>query len=262
MKSRMIRVLLVFMLSTSLTACTGSTSSSNPNNTGNNGGGQTETASPTSSPSQSPSPSPSPDPTVEPSETSTPAAIPSELEAYKAVLLNDAEFFSVDNNKSLTLNDFLTNKELYATVFKATRFTVLDMDGDQVPEIVLELSVNDYPEFYEILHYADNTVYGYNIVYRGLEALKADGTYLYSNGAADTGYGRLKFQSTALETEILGYTQSSQSNDTITLSYFIDNKPVTKEQYDSFIKEQDEKAEPVWHEFTQTNVEAELYAKP
>ena len=43
------------------------------------------------------------------------------------------------------------------------------MDGDEVPEVVLELSVDNNPEFYEVLHYMDDTVYGYNITYRGLE---------------------------------------------------------------------------------------------
>ncbi len=54
------------------------------------------------------------------------------------------------------------------------------MDGDKVREVVLELSVGNKPAFYEVLHYMDDTVYGYLIVYRGLEGLKEDGTFSYS----------------------------------------------------------------------------------
>jgi hypothetical protein len=182
----------------------------------------------------------------------------SALDAYKAVLLDNAEFYSIDNQKKLTLNDFLTNKELYGVVFEATRFTVLDMDGDNVPEVVLELTVDQDREFYEILHISDGAVYGYNIVYRGLESLKTDGTFLYSNGAADNGHGKLKFQANAYEMEILGYMASSQTNGSITVSYFIDDQPVTEEAYQSFSKEQDEKEDVVWVEFSQAAIEAEL----
>ena len=97
-------------------------------------------------------------------------------------------FFSIDNQRKLTLDDFLTNQELYGVVFKVTRFTMIDLDGDQAPEVVLELTVANNPEFYEVLHDVNGTIYGYNIVYRGLEMLKTDGTFLYSNGAADNGY--------------------------------------------------------------------------
>jgi hypothetical protein len=160
------------------------------------------------------------------------------LEAYKAVMQNKAEFFSSDNKKNLYLNDFLTNKEIYGTIFKVTHFTVLDMDGDNVPEVVLELSVGDELEFYEVLHYMNGVVYGYLIVYRGLEGLKADGAFRFSGGAADNGWGKLRFQSNALKTDILGYSKSNQGDTNLTLSYFINNKPVTKESFDSFTNEQ------------------------
>lgn len=241
MKSRIMYILLVFLLSTSITACSGSKSDLNLNNSSSvNNSKNTDT-------------SPSSDSKSENINTTNNSV----LEAYKAVLLNNAEFFSVDNKKKLSLNDFLTNKEIYGTILKVTQFTVLDMDGDDVPEVILELAVDNNPEFYEVLHYMDDTVYGYNIVYRGLEGLKTDGTFQYSNGAADNGYGKLKFQSNVYETDIFGYMKSSQNNDDITISYFINNESVTKESYNSFIEEQGGKEDVVWHEFSQENVEAE-----
>ena len=208
---------------------------------------------------------PNPDETRAPintDETAAPDGSASEqaLEAYKAVLLNNAEFFSIDNGRDLTLDDFLTGKEPYEVTFGTSRFTVLDMDGDGVPEVVLELTVNGNPQFYEILHYTDGAVYGYLVVYRGLEALKTDGTFYYSSGAADGGYAKMKFLPDAYEMDVLGYTESSQDDIGTTIAYFIDNQSVTEAEFNAFRQEKDSKEDVVWVEFTQANVETELSA--
>lgn len=182
------------------------------------------------------------------------------LEAYAAVLRNEAEFFSTDTDKNVYLNDFLADNGVYETVLKATRFAVLDMDGDGVPEVVLELSRNDTPDFYEILHAADGAVRGYFVVYRGLEELKADGSFYFSNGAADGGWGKMQFGEKAFEPDVLGYSESRQEDADMTVSYFIGNEPATKEAYDAFMAEQFGKPGAVWHEFSQQEIETELFA--
>lgn len=254
MKTKIISILLVFILSISITGCSSSSlnntssSSSTSNTNSNKSTGSSVPTSPFSTPSDSKSENRA-------TQVSTNNSI---LEAYKAVLQNKAEFFSTDNKKNLYLNDFLTNKEIYGTILKVSHFTVLDMDGDKTPEIVLELSVGDEPQFYEILHYKNDAVYGYLIVYRGLEELKSDGTFRFSSGVADNGFGKLSFESNASKTEMLAYSKSSQGDGNLTISYFINNKPVTKEAFDSFSKEQSGKKNVVWYEFTQKNIENQL----
>jgi hypothetical protein len=219
----------------------------------------TQSPAATDAPDVSASPSAaSPDGKNENTETQDASGDPV-LEAYKAVLRNEAGFFSADNKKDVYLNDFLTNNEIYGTAFEVTRYTVLDMDGDNVPEVVLELSVGGEPQFFEALHYMNGAVNGYLIPYRGLEALKADGTFSFSNGAADNGWGRLKFGTDAFETDMLGRSESSQG-DTLNISYFINNKPVTKESFDSSMNEQSAKSDAVWNEFSQAGIETELSA--
>ena len=247
MKSRVMYVLLAFVLCAFMAACSSSGNIVTPDNSG----GLSNIGIPTSSPS------PSPDGAHENTQN-TPSGNDPVLEAYKAVLQNEAQFYSIDNKKEVSLDDFLTNKEMIGAIFQAARFTVIDMDGDTVPEVILELTVQNNPEFYEILRYVDGSVYGYNIVYRGLEGLKTDGTFYYSNGAADNGYGKLKFHSDAYETDILGYMESSQSNEGMAISYFVDNKPVTEESFQSFMKAQDGKEDVSWYEFSQENVNTEL----
>lgn len=186
------------------------------------------------------------------------------LDAYKKVLQNKAEFFSSENKKNTYLNDFLNGGVPgYDVKVKVTHFAVLDMDGDKAPEVVLELSVSgEYPDFYEVLHYTNSVVYGYNFVLRALGGLKTDGTFTYSNSAADNGFGKLEFDSDAYKIDILGYQKPSNDNDMTNISYFIDNKQVTKDSYNSFIYKQNGKKDVDWYEFSQNNIEKELSINP
>lgn len=255
MKLRMICVFLTVLLCVSASACSNGAAGLDVSGSNANGAEITASSSP-SSEIIAESPAPTAAPTDKPSVGLTAS------EAIQAVLLDNAGFFSVDNMKELTLNDFLTNKELYEVEFQAARFAVLDLDGDAAPEVVLELTVNGNPEFYEVLHDQDGTVYGYLIVYRGMENLKADGTFLYSNGAADNGYGKLIFQSDGIETDTLGYTESNQNNGDTTISYFVGQQPVTEDAYQAFAAEQNGKEDATWYEFSQGNIEAELSVNP
>jgi hypothetical protein len=245
MKNKIISVLVVLMLSISITACSSNKSSSNLNNSSSVSSNKTSgTSVPTSNPTSSPD--------VSANEKYL------AMEAYKAVLQNKAEFFSTDNRKNIPLKDLLNR--VPESPLKITHFTALDMDGDKIPEVVLELSIgNNNPIFFEVLHYMNGTVYGYNRVYRGLLQLKIDGTFNYSSGAADNGIGKLSFDSNAGETDIiLGYSKSNNNNGSIPISYFINDKPVTQESFNSFLKEQAEKKDAIWYEFSQKNIETEL----
>jgi len=251
MKSKFISVLFVFVLSVSITACSNKSSSDIQNNSSVSNNESSGVSISTSSSTTS----------VKASSDSKSTQASSEkklvMEAYKAVLQNKTTFFSTDNKKNVYLKDLLTNKELYGTVFKVTHFAVLDMDGDNIPEVVLELTVGNDVQFYEVLHYMNNEVYGYIQVLRGLQELKADGTFNYSNGALDNGYGKLTFKSDICETNILGYCQPSTTDSTTEL-YFINNKSVTEELYKSYVKEQGGKKDAVWYDFTSEYIEKEL----
>jgi hypothetical protein len=189
----------------------------------------------------------------------------SALAAYKAVLQDKAEFYSTDNKKKVYLNGFLTNEEIYGVAFKATHLAILDMDGDKVPEVVIELitatQLDKYPAFYEVLHYMNGEVYGYIFGIRALGALKADGTFGYSNSAFDNGFGKLRFQTATSEMDTLGYEKPANVDSTDEV-FFINNKQVTSAAYDSFIKEQGTKKDATWYEFSQESIDKELSVNP
>lgn len=182
-------------------------------------------------------------------ETEGPISSPADntgFEAYAGVLRGELEFYSTDTRQRVFLNDFLADNGVYEISLQAENFAVLDMDGDNSPEAVLELTASGLPEFYEIFHYMDGEVYGYLIAYRGLRDLRSDGTFCFSSGAADYGWGRLDFQRSGVSTKMLGYSRSNQEDGNLTVSYYIDNEAVTKETFDSAMDEQSAKSEAVW----------------
>lgn len=67
------------------------------------------------------------------------------------------------------------------------KFTLLDLDGDRIYEIILPLvkGDSDYIYAFEILHFSDGDVLGYALPFRGFYPLKEDGTFLSSGGATD-----------------------------------------------------------------------------
>jgi hypothetical protein len=254
MNPQMMCLLLVFLLSITITSCSNNESRLNVNNSRNvSNNNNSETSVPTS-PSSAPINTPS---DSKPENIKT--HIPSEnnenysaLEAYKAVLQNKVNFISTDEKNKVYLNDFLTNEKFFETTFKLTHFTVIDMDDDKMPEVVLELKD---PDSYEILHYKNGSVYGYIQGYRSFNHLKTDGTFGFSGSASYYGYGKLRFESNACETDKLGYHDANNDG---TETYFIKNKPVTAESYNSFSEQQDGKKDVVWYEFSQKNIEREL----
>lgn len=264
MKSKVISIFLVFLLSVSITGCSSKQSSLNKSQSSSSNNNKAVSTSPSSSSTvaaastvNNTAPS-GKKAKITNNQVSPDSGKNSAIQAYREVLENKAEFFSTDNKKSLFLNDFLTNKQLYNITFNLTRFTTVYMDNDKIPEVVLELSVGGYPSYYEVLHYMNGKVYGYLQVYRALEMLKVDGTFLRSGGAFDNEYAKMRFTQSATEIDVLGYEKSSQGNGGVSISYFINNKPVTKEAFEAFSKEQNAKKDVTWYEFSKSNIETKI----
>lgn len=178
---------------------------------------------------------------------------------YQKILKNDSRFISTEDHSEFLLNDFLARNSKAEGTYQVTQFAILDMDQDQIPEVVLELSLNGSPEQYEILHDSDGKVYGYNLVYRGFEMLKADGSYEYANGAADVGVQRITgFKADSAETETLGYSQSDFSSGDAKVSYSVGSASVTKEKFDAFLDRQDAKSDAQWYQFTPENIASKV----
>lgn len=173
-------------------------------------------------------------------------AVPNQaaFSAYKAVMQNKATFFSTDDQKTLYLNQLISS---FTNVpMEISQFALADLDHDDKPEVILWATANGQDDGVEILHYQDGTVYGYGLAYRAFVALKWDGTFSYSSGAADGGFGTLKFTKNGCSIEAQTYSQSNyDANNNFSVSFFVNRSPVTANVYNAAVDKQDKKQDAV-----------------
>lgn len=182
-------------------------------------------------------------------------------EALKAVLQRNTDFFSIDANKNLNINQLSQAVSNDSSVTaEATKFAFLDLDNDGTPEVVLWLTVNGNDDYgFEILRYQNGVVYGYTLSYRAFMNLKADGTFSFSSGAADSGFGTVKFTEKNYSIDEVTYSKSDyDSNNNMSISYFVDHKSATENAFRSALDRQSEKADAAWYNFTNENIEAKI----
>ena len=176
------------------------------------------------------------------------------MDAYKAILQSDMMFFSTNNNKNYKLKEFNYDAggELDEPL-EAHRFTYINLHGDDVPTLVIELS-SGFDGAFEVLRYQEGTVYGFNFSYRALLEMTNDGTSYGSSGASDGTFYRLTIEKDRYKEEVLGY---SKSNPDGSVSYFVGDKKVTSAAYDEFVDSMGEsmgKNKAVWQDFNNTDI--------
>lgn len=145
---------------------------------------------------------------------------------YFKVLKNDVKYVDEDN-KEILFKDYLENYKESSENPKV-KYAVFDFDNDSKDEmIVLVEAFGD--GFYLILNNENGTVYGFGEVYRGLQNLKTDGTYLASGGAFSNGIFRDEFE----KNKRIQKTLAEMDMDKIQ----IDGKDVSKEEYEKYVDE-------------------------
>ena len=173
-------------------------------------------------------------------------------ETFRAVLLSERPFCyffnyvpyaDVMQESYVCFNEVIYNNAPLVT----PRFAVVDMDGDQVPEVVLEI---DDDMGYVILRYKDGEIYGNEIDYRSLENLKEDGSHGGDAGAGDNWIKKLYF----IGNSIVSDDKVHIKEDTWNVSYTINDIPVEENVWNGIKTSFDETPEVEWHEFTEEAV--------
>ena len=174
------------------------------------------------------------------------------MEAYRAVLQNEKKFYSINSSYlSPDIEDFYYLQDfgdyIDSEYFQVTKFTILDMDGNDAPVIVLEtLPLGNIL----ILRYYNNIVYAYSFPFRGIKQIKKDGTFNWSSGAADNGYDKLQFLNSTYESKRLAYSESRYDSErNLYALFYINNEEVTEDRFFAFVQEQEQKEDADWHEF-------------
>lgn len=184
-------------------------------------------------------------PTEPNTSTSMPLPSPEITEpyaAYQSVLQGESEFYHATSGAYLDmahLKHTLTTDDLPLTV---KQYGAVDLDDDRIEEVILQLSLaeNDQAGFV-ILHYQDGAVYGYTLESRAISELKADGTFMFSGGAADWGFGTISFTSDGYEVDKVTYCDSG--------AFFVDREMAGEKQFLEAVEHQNAKESVTWYDY-------------
>ena len=184
-------------------------------------------------------------------------------QAFTAVLLNEMPIFCTQKmryqNKDVIYDneytDFLNNLPNLSNGNNEnmiiSRFAIVDMDGDTVPEIVLETEDDDgYLNGYCILRYRQGEVWGNAISSRSLENLREDGTHMGDAGAGDIWIEKLYFINDTFARDEIAHMEEGYSYGNYTFHDIKVDKSVWDDIESSFY----ETKEAEWHEFTEETI--------
>ncbi len=138
------------------------------------------------------------------------------------------------------------------SIMTFTQFTIVDMDGDEVPEVVLEME--DYIGFV-VLRYKDGQIIGNEFGYRWLLELCEDGTSLGTGGACIYSMGKLYFvDDTFVQSDKL-YRDNSY--------YYLFDVPVTQEEFEQVETEIfTDVSRAEWYNFTEEYIKRHITESP
>lgn len=166
-------------------------------------------------------------------------------EAYLQVLMGTEEALCI--RTEWEAGEYVPG-ETYSFQQMIISMTMLDMDDDGVTDVVLELME---PESYVILTYQDGRVLAAEVPYRGLMALKDDGTHMYASGADDNGVRRLLFASLDGEYVLMSgvLAGSIPGADGAPGILTVNGEMATPDVYEDFMTLQEEKLNAIWYDY-------------
>jgi len=160
-------------------------------------------------------------------------------------------FYSVLEDKtlvySLSAEDGMYLSELFQShrdTHPIIKYSIIDLNGDGASELVFIKSSGNYT----ILHVEGKKVYANSLAYRSFMDLKEDGTFIWSGGASDWGIGRIDFDRYNHIRENLAFCRYDYDNKAEV--YSVENRDVSKEEFDAYYAAQDQKPEAVWYAWT------------
>ena len=186
----------------------------------------------------------------------TPAPLQTVAQAYLAVLGAQTPYTFCGEGVSAqqTFSRTVTEWSGYSFTDPYTykRFCLTDLDADNLPEVILELSdAQGTPFGFTLLRYEGGVVYGFPFVYRAMEWITLEGDVFFSNGAADNGWGRLHFAAGTVTMQPVCAMQTDGN----TVRYTIAGKTVPEKDYTAYTEQLQQKKQPVWLAFDAKTVQ-------
>nr|WP_297935139.1 hypothetical protein [uncultured Lachnoclostridium sp.] len=176
------------------------------------------------------------------------------VETFKSVLFNEQTLSFTDkapNYSKSTIHEYngyiKDLKSIYDCEYHFTKFSIIDLDGDGIFEIVLYAEGADG---YVILRYKDKKVLANYIPNRCFEQLKTTGIFMSSSGADSNSIGKLFFLG-----DTFFYTEKIQSYYD---DYSISDMPISKKIWDRDFQDFTNLPEVKWFDFSDEAINSEL----
>lgn len=149
------------------------------------------------------------------------------------------ELSVIYQNEEILLGDWFKRYE-----YSPIKYTTLDLNDDWASEMVFGLAKGTNKDVGSLILYSDGeAVYAYILYYREFSHLKSDGTFRFSSSVSNNGIGKLEFSG---DTYTINEIVRRKSEDNQNLFYYIEDRPVSEKEYDTYIAEQDEKSDAAW----------------
>jgi len=156
------------------------------------------------------------------------------------------------------LNDLPSSHYDNTYTWTVSRYSIVDLDKDGTPEIVVELSLAGEQL---IFHYTGSSVYAYPFSQRGMNTLKEDGTYCASNGAAYSYINTLKFEGHVCKRETVAYSDTEPNEQgELQNVYYSGNEPITANAFSALLDAHNAKTDVTWHTYTAETAPADFAA--
>lgn len=178
------------------------------------------------------------------------------MEAYRAVLTGEEKFVDLYSGAPLAVVDGSITDNFDSTS-TASRFTLVDLDGDGVRELILWMRDDTDPKSgFWVFRHQDGVVWGGSLTYRNFEQLKQDGTFRLSSSASETGLGRMRLSADGWYSEFIAKSVAEYDEDSNIVSeqWFVEGEPAESSDFLLLYGAQADKPNAVWTLFTNANL--------
>lgn len=124
------------------------------------------------------------------------------------------------------------------------KYAIIDMDRDGSPEAVVELTDRSN-SWYVVLRYHEGNVYGYSFTLRAFLALRADGRYMASSGAAYNSILEMSFDGIRLKEKTLAYSEMDDDE----VVYYLADERATEDKFNAIFNDYFNSRQPDWYLF-------------
>ena len=165
--------------------------------------------------------------------TTTTTTNQSSSSEYFTAVLEDKQTFVYDGGE-VTLSHLLSDYKS-----DINRYTLVDMDGDEQIEMVVDFVGG---QFNLVLHRDDDACYGYLFGFRSMYQINTDGSCYWNNSASEYGCARLRFKGETYEWTELWHVERGD-NDSDADIYYVNGNKVSEEDFVAATAEEKEEVE-------------------